>query len=168
MIKAIRCLPLAPRHPLPIVLSPCRALQQREEGGRGGGGHGEEGCGSTFKPFILQTQVRSVFTKSRLCKRYVKAPPAPPDQPEAVAAERKISATRRTWSDPLLPLLYPTPPLYPLSQISIEVRRADPPNRFAAVSITVWPSVNPQEKMAPLIGFACYRLAPDYCTPCCR
>lgn len=77
-----------------------------------------------------------------------------------VVAERKLSATKHTWSDPAPPL--------PLSQISIDVRRADPPNRFAAVSITVWPSVNPQEKMASLIGFACYRLAPDYCAPCCR
>lgn len=74
-------------------------------------------------------------------------------------------ARGRGWTHGPPPL---RPRVRPLSQISIDVRRADPPNRFAAVSITVWPSVNPQEKMASLIGFACYRLAPDYCAPCCR
>lgn len=57
-------------------------------------------------------------------------------------------------------------PISPLIGIGIGERITA--NQFSAVSIKVWLSINSQEKMASLIGFACYRLAPDYFTPCRR
>lgn len=57
-------------------------------------------------------------------------------------------------------------PISPPIGIRIGERIAS--NQFSTVSIKVWLSINSQEKMASLIGFACYRLAPDYFTPCRR
>lgn len=62
MIKAMRCLPLAPLHRLPIVLSPCSAMQQREEE-EDEEKVVEEGWGPTIKPFILYIPVWSAFTR---------------------------------------------------------------------------------------------------------